>query len=369
MLHLSYLMSIALSIKAWIYISSFPDIPLFQGFTLPPLIENSVVVLLILSITYDMFKPARWRLLFIIGITIVVIIDNYNCFQPWLYFFILIYILKYLSSVGNKGRDFFLPLLRILLISVYLWAGLNKLNSNFMEFGGPMMFSFFFSETFDDMPNLISLVIPFGEIALAALLACNIRRMFVVAHSLILHTLILLYVSPLNPDNLNVVVIPWNLFMIYLTIILSTHESRSSLKKLQYSIVSVSFILLTICFPVLNTFGWGNNTMSFNLYSARGSYYYISYTDEVKDRLDQSNYNLPDSRLDSNLKGGDLISINEWSMNTLNIPVVQSNFTKRAILNQLCPYSVNPESFYFIEAHKPYSRIKLSKDFHMSQCD
>lgn len=44
-------------------------------------------------------------------------------------------------------------------------------------------------------------------------------------------------------------------------------------------------------------------------------------------------------------------------------------FYKAGYPHQLCPYSENLESFYFIEAIKPYSRIKLSEDFHMTKCD
>lgn len=260
---------------AWIpYHFDYPQVPLLNGFDKIPsavctFLFYSVFILLPLLLFQKIKKPV-FIVLFIAFL--VLVLNDVNRLQPWLIMNVLL-----LSLWVFKRNDFFF-LMRVFLIALYFWSGLNKLNLSFAwEVFPYFMKAFGLNEQFYLSPeeignsplpliNHLAWIVPLSEITIAIMLIAKATRVYALVGGVFLHLIIIFILGPLGL-NWNSVVWLWNLEFIFLLIFLYFEQDWSFLKQKTKTIFFRFYFFLVALSPVIWFFGYWPHNFSYHLYS------------------------------------------------------------------------------------------------------
>lgn len=259
---------------------------------------------------------------------------------------------------------------RLILVSTYLWSGLNKINHRFFEAGlaaipgleivlAPIL----------DVPNsplgYIGVAVPFIEIFIAVglLVDGKARRIAMVA-AIAMHALIFVALGPLGANH-NVVVWPWNVAMMALVVVLfgATGEGdRVDLKKVLWNSRSVThgaIVVLFLLCPLLGAFGLWPVTLSFRLYSYRVPTADVYVTEALRDRLPAATQKLIEPvsvTFDAGRKLGPYVgglNISDWSERELGAFLPPEVTAYEATFAKVCTLAADPEDGLLLSVSPP----------------
>ncbi len=286
-------------------------------------------LLFILRVRY-----AEWFLaaLFIIGFT-----DDFNRLLPDTYHYGIILILFGLLKTG--GDDTLLSGLRIMQAGTYLWTGILKLNSNFIDqISGFMYMTLHIQHPPAHLRYLI-LIVPLCEIAIGIAFLSGKKTGRALLSALVLHIVISLF---LLISHWNRPIITYNLFLAAGNFFLFSKSSIPLIREIEKprAWIQKIAVVLFIILPALNLGHWWPDFMSCSLYSCR-SLNAIVYIDENLKKQ------LPNEVLPAvfNSPKGQYISITYWIQNeTGSVPnpqkLVYDKMFSQFLLKYNCDDSV-----------------------------
>ncbi|MEO6290286.1 MAG: hypothetical protein ABIO76_10210 [Ginsengibacter sp.] len=245
-----------------------------------------------------------------------------NRWQPWEYEYVFI-ILMFL--LNNKNYRYFLSAVTIIIVSIYFYSGISKLNTGFLD----SIWSEMILRRFVGIINVKvnSLVLYYAGYGVGLLeICCGIGLLFsrskkISAAILItIHCFILFFVGPFGINH-NKIIWPWNIAMIaYLFFLFIrrnvSHHNFPGFKTGWNKLVIICWGFL----PMLYYFGCWDAYLSSALYSGN-----------IKDMIicikgnGASSAALPASAYASdfrnNCDGDKMIIVSKWAMKEMNVPV------------------------------------------------
>lgn len=286
---------------------------------------------------------------FAIGFPIAVLFDQHRL-QPWgLQFFALSLLFAGYKpiSLDTAASQIRMGLARILVLGIYFWSAIGKVDYQFAHTVGPEMLSVPFgllgidSQQIDiRLLAIFALMLPLAEFAAAFLLAIPRTRPVGVALAIIMHLALLIILGPLGLNHRPGVLL-WNVFSLIQVWLLfwpirmaaskdpSYFESGSpaasqSIVRSLFPVYSALTITAMIVLPVVERWGFYDHWPSWALYAPHSSRVTLlipkseiaSLPQELQPLIRQPDENLYVS-----------VPLDRWSLETLRAPIYpQSRF-------------------------------------------
>jgi hypothetical protein len=337
----AFLAGILLSRHLWISTRHFPLVPIIRGlpqipFPLDYICLVCLIVLLLLIGSSS--KPQNYILAFLLLAIILGLLDQ-NRWQPWAYQYLLmlaVFGVFYWKGGHIEDQEAALNMCRLIVVSIYFYSGLQKINPNFaahvfplLTGGGGMSASPF---------QALAIFPPFIEAAIGlGLLAKRIRNLSVLAATA-MHGFILLSIGPFGL-NVNSVVWPWNVAMVALVFLLFWQTDFSLadvIWKNRFSFQKV-ILLVVLVLPFFSFLGWWDSYLSWSLYSGNIDGANIFVGDGVASQLPAYLQKYTTHLADNNNR----VTIRDWSLGELNVPTYPETRIFREIGAEVCHLSNN----------------------------
>lgn len=262
-----------------------PLAPFFDALPLDVLspILPFIYGLILLSLLLITLFPKRY---FLIDLFLVLaglmVLQDLNRLQVWFYHLsTLLLLLRWSEQREAVGQ-----MVQFVVIALYFWSGLHKLNSYFIEDTFPWFFEAAGPLAFLGSYKSLAIVTALLESAIGVALFFAKSRKVGIFLGIIFHLLVLLLLGPLG-HNWNEVVWPWNICMMSLLYLLFAHSSANSTISINkmlrtQPILALPFLLFAI-FPSLNAFGYYDEQLSFKMYSGTNpeAIFYIDERDDT----------------------------------------------------------------------------------------
>jgi uncharacterized membrane protein YphA (DoxX/SURF4 family) len=320
-----------LSHKLWLSGRDYPLTPVFPFLKpVPSPFDYFLFGATLLALAASAITP---RLIPIFAsLAVVLAVCDQSRLQPWFYeyFFLLLGV----SFVATNAC-------RLIVASMYIWSGIQKMNAGFIHDAFPWMLEPFLRhlpQSARGMVHPLSVAAPFVELWIGiALLGRKFRSAGIVA-ALAMHFFILIALSPWG-QNYNRVVWPWNIAMAAAVILLFWKSDDSAKQILRGGgPFHVAVLLLFGIAPALSLFGMWDHYLSAAMYTNNHNSGTIFISDKIFDRLpdgiaDYARVETPE--LDS-------IDISEWSDGELSVPPYPEVRIYKNIARKICGYATNP---------------------------
>jgi len=348
---IAFLLGFLLSPKLWINEGRFfPVIQPFEGIPVLPSPYDIILLSLFiaLSVIWIFYDKRRVGIAAIASLLAILVQDQMR-WQPWVYLYLLMLVpfLTQSSKTGNK-RLLFISL-QWIVAGVYIWSGIHKLNSNFLD------------GTFSEMYKAAGVrldfqtwreagyVIPILEISIgAALLTIKFRKIGIYA-AFVTHVVILFYFSPIV-QNQNSVIYPWNIAMIGFVFLLFWGLKENiliSILKMRSSVLMTLMIFMVWVFPIINLFGYWDHYLSFSLYSNKPSEFYFAVEESEIHKIDKR-FRKYFAQIPG-LQGGQIIEIEKWAYSDLNVPFYPEMRTFKKLSAIFCELGIDEDKLVFLE--------------------
>ncbi len=284
-----------------------------------------------------------------IGTLVIVLSQDQMRWQPWVYLYLLM-LLPYLLPSHKGGNEKSTMLcLQLIIAGVYVWSGIQKLNSNFINSTFVQMIRVFNIDKGVESWVNVGYAVPVIEISIGfALLTSRFRKIGMYC-AIAMHIAILVYLSPIVLNH-NSVVYPWNVAMIFFIRLLfwGTSENLfSSIRHTRPNIWAIVPLVLVWIFPIFSFFGYWDHYLSFSLYSDKPSNYYIAVEQtelhKINKRFENYFAKIP------GLQGGQIIDVNKWAYFELNVPFYPENRVLRKLSREFCELNIDEDRLVFLE--------------------
>jgi hypothetical protein len=305
-------------------------------------------------------KPL-WFWAGLLGFGVLIILDI-NRFQSWLHFYLIIWLFYALSF---KDVDFSnrLSILQFGFIAVYFWSGVHKLHPHFYTNTYQWMMSIL-AVTKPISQNQVLSVFPGLVEAMLGLLLWPLKtRKYATLGLIVMHLFIL---SALVADGWNVVVWPWNVFMIvslFLLFIKTPNQQSLNFNTLNKKLKSI-YLITCVILPFLFLFNTDLANMAFSMYCGRTVDGKLIVPSQSLHCFDGSLKEEFETFKDiDNLQSLDL---DTWAGKAFNTPIVSSQYLYKRLAKHYAhcaPDSIGLiiKKYNFFEK-KPITEVYLAKD-------
>lgn len=342
---LALLAGFALSPKLWLSSRIYPLTPVwsfFGTFSHPAdrILFFAVITLLIAFAV----APRRELSAAMFALLVLLALQDQSRWQPWFYQYVLM--LLAIALAGARGQTVALNTCSLIVATTYIWSGISKLNPHFMSYTFPWLMGPFIGHwpaAFQRLILHLALVVPCLECATGAGLLLRRFRPAALVAAIAFHIFVLIAIGPLG-RNFNVVVWPWNLFMMaFLCLLFLRRTDAPALRDLIWArgfgfqkIVVVIFALM----PILSFFDLWDDYLSSALYSGNPSFGMIYLNNDAFSRLPAAIYDY------FGTEGPDLngMNINDWSIGELNVPAYPEIRIYKSVAQQICKFTLNDSS-------------------------
>ncbi len=212
--------------------------------------------------------------LLLLSMSALVLMDL-NRLQPWVYEYCLIILLFTIADSSPEYKEKRFQYLGLIIMAIYLFSGLEKLNWRFLTGIGPWLGGFSPSPALclsgDQNAVSVSLLMCLGEIFMALLLVFRRTRFLGICGCMFMHLTILAMLGP-QGLNINAVVWPWNIFQMLLMAgcFMELQNSGLAFLRLDFSRnrkASSLVVFAGVLLPVLGLFQLADPYPSFSFYS------------------------------------------------------------------------------------------------------
>lgn len=329
--------------RLWLSSRSYPLIPVSEklpGVSAPfdYILFLSLLVLLILIAVVK--RPFVFVVLFLI-LSLFLVLTDQSRLQPWFYqyAFMLAAFAFYSGSRSEENQHALLNTCRLIIVSMYVWSGIQKLNVGFTDRIFTALINPYLNFVFGRVnlvPRPLILLIPLLEVGIGICLLVRKSRNIGVLMAVSMHLLILLLLIPLK---VNSVVWQWNLAMGSFVFILFWKSEESSAReillprKLGYQAL---VLLLFGIMPLFNFLNLWDSYMSAALYSGNLPVAVIHVSEPARNRMPPNiQQHVQPSRTDD----GFLINPTQWSLAELNVPDYRERRIFMGLTRKLCGYA------------------------------
>ncbi len=354
----------ALSPKLWVGERLFPYIPVFDGLEqIPNFVSAGLFYNMILLFVIHCFTNNKWLLLISLLQLFFVILQDQNRFQPWVFIYMLFLLPLCLTSFLNLSTKLLLNIFQIILICIYFWSGIHKINNSFIQTVFDNILTQFFglqNETWIQQLLPLGYIIPAIEIAIAIGFVVPKWRNIALILSILTHFFIILYLSPVGTGH-NYIVLPWNLAMILLDV--TVFYGNRNRWEMNFSVrngLFYGYAFFLGVMPIFNFVGYWDDYASFSLYSQKNKILYIAISGKYLPKLEQKfdNYWV-DFELD--VTGGEYIDVTKWAFQELKVPVYPEYRVFRKIMKHFCRYDIPEDNLIFLVYKQPIMEENLVK--------
>jgi hypothetical protein len=359
-LALALLVEFLLSAKLWISSRAYPLTPIFEGLpTIPtPIGELWLILLLFLLVAIILARRPRAYIIAFVFLAGLLSLFDQSRWQPWFYQFLFMLTALALYPWGEQDitkREAALNVCRLIVACTYLWSGLQKLNVTFVEDVFPWLIEPLVGLLPGSLEELIrpsGIAVPIVEAGIGiGLLTTRLRNTAVIL-ALGMHIFILFCIGPFGHDW-NTIVWPWNVAMIAFVVILFWQVEGFSAKRVLIPGASPFHGLVLVLFgvmPLFSFFGLWDSYLSASLYSGNTKSVAIYISDAVKNRLPAK---IRDPALKSQTDGANIVSINDWAFEELNVPPYPEDRVFKNVAKSVCDYAKDPSEVNLMIGGKP----------------
>lgn len=319
--------------RLWVSQEVFPQVPALAGLASWPAIVHWITLglliassLAVLVIRHPNVYQRLVLLIFLLVALLAAGLDQHRL-QPWFYEAILFALAM---SCFSPARA--VPLLRALLVSIYLFSAFGKLDYQFLHTVGPQFVSAgcqLLGIATRDWPvsllTLLSVLFPVVELMGGVGLLFKRFRKAAMILLVIMHAGLLLVLGPLGLDHRPGVLL-WNVSFIFQVILLFSQQPTADSSVTseenqapQRSIRSSYLFAILLLLPLLEPWGFLDHWLSWGLYSPRSS------------RVTLEIYQLPGERLPADMEpyvrpsrfreGMVELRMDQWSLAELGVPI------------------------------------------------
>jgi hypothetical protein len=339
------LAGIALSSSLWFPLTrSFPRAPLIitppQSFV-PP-VEYLLGGLLVVALAALVFtkRTLKYLVATIVLLALLVLLDQTRL-QPWVYQYLLLFAVIALYERQSRDEQFVvltLSVLRLIVASLYVWSGVQKLNYTFGQEVLPQLLAPLQNhlQLTRTQLSVVGIGIALGEIFTGCGLLLKRTRELCVWLAVAIHGSVLML---LIWQGRNSIVWTWNVALVLIVIILFRHSDMSirrafAMRGADSTAVSVAQALAVACavLPVLSFWGFWDAYLSGALYSGNTAVAVVRVEGEGYERL-------PDAakrQVFATKKGERMLPLFEWAMSEMNVPPYPEPRVYRQIARQIC---------------------------------
>jgi uncharacterized membrane protein len=329
----------------------YPRVPVLDGWPpLPSPLDVVVLGALLVALGGVALAPRpRWWAAAATVLALILAADDQSRWQPWFYQYVVM--LAALALARDAGD--MLAAWRAVLIGLYLWSGIQKLNTTFMTH----LFPWLVEPVAGALPSGLQrvllgggMVVPVMEIAVAlGLLVPRLRNAAVVG-AVATHVAVLGLLGPLAHWT-NVAVWPWNAAMAALAVLLfwnGGHAASRVLVPRRLGAHAAALALFGIL-PALSFSGHWDAYLSGALYSGNLKAAVLSVTDAVAARLpDPARRHVAKNRM-----GANVLDVWEWSMGELAVPSYPEDRVFRAVARDVCRLAADPADVVLVVFGRP----------------
>jgi hypothetical protein len=343
---------VLLASRLFLATRAFPRVPVLDGWPLlqPPL-DAIALGALFAALCGVAFAPRpRWWATAATVLALVLALEDQSRWQPWFYQYVAM--IGALAVARDSGDT--LAAWRVVLVGLYLWSGIQKLNVTFMARVFPWLVEPVAAVLPAGTREILLpgwVVVPMTEIAVAlGLLVPRLRNAAVVA-AIATHVVIFGLLGPLAHGT-NAVIWPWNVAMAVLVALLFWNaRGPSALDAIVPRRIGAhaAMLALFVALPVLSFAGRWDSYLSGELYSGNIKVGALSITDRVAARL-------PDvvrRHVVSDRVGSNMLDLHEWSMSELSVPSYPEDRVFRAAARDMCRLADNPGDVVLVVFGRP----------------
>jgi len=351
---MALLLSLLLSWRAYI-----PNLRIFE---MSPVIELlgaipvwadwALLILNIGCVGWLLIKPLQPLPAFgLFACTVFWVLQDLLRFQPYTY----MYVFTILLAVFFASHA--LNALKIMVASVYLWAGVHKLNATFFLDLFPGLIEPFY--TFPKEPSLLAALIalaiftvPLFEAGIGLLLLFFPRQRRPTILMAFIMLVVVLVCLGFDGNTWNLIIWPWNIYLFLLVFILLS-KSAAIDKKVQFGFdtARLATIALFSIVPALALFGWGHSYPSFKLYSGNTKRAEVMFSEN------ETLTGLP-INLRQLVGRARTLPLVDWTAHEFELVVYPETYVFRRGAKGLCPYlSDGQRAILRIYDQPPFNRI------------
>jgi hypothetical protein len=287
-----------------------------------------------------------------LALALVLAAGDQSRWQPWFYQYLLM-LGAFVGVARRQATEDGLDTCRLVLVGLYLWSGLQKLNVTFAT----VVFPWLVAPLTGRLPAALGAwlgaagpVVPVVEIALALALLVPGARHAAVLLAVALHASVLLLLGP--PGHaINAVIWPWNVAMPVLVVLLfwrAPVRARQVLGRRRPA-WHVVVAVLVLVLPLLSTVGLWDAYLSGALYSGNIQEAVIVVTPDVKARLPEE----ARRHVVTNRTGAELLVVGDWSLAAVGAPPYPEARVYRALARWVCGHAVAPDDVALVVFGKP----------------
>lgn len=281
----------------WRGTSDFPQVPLLSGArAVPTVVDAILLAALLASWACTLIRPPPQRAGRValgtasIALAALMLLNQHRI-QPWAWEFLLVGLLL---AVGGARTG--LLTWRWLVISIYVWSALSKLDATFFTSHGPFLLEGLLKAL--GQPRALALwseaarwrlaaAIPLGELLIAVALLVPRLRMLGLVGSIAMHSILLLALGPGGHGHQPGVLL-WNLFFIGQNLLLFGQPAPNrtgwqDLRPGEWAAVVVG--LAAVLFPALEPIGRCDHWPGWVVYASRPERVYVFVAEADADTL------------------------------------------------------------------------------------
>jgi len=336
-------MGIFISFPLWTQDRLFPLLPVFNFLNFPSFIGNYLIYVLLGVLISILFFPKKITISLALLLLLLLGLEDQMRWQPWVYIYLLFF-LGFIFRIPASNRLFYF---RLLLISIYFWSGIHKINPNFVDhIFIPMARDVFMLHI--PKYRIIGYGVSLLEIGIGIGLAFKLTQRYAFYALFGLHVIILLWVSPWG-KNTNQVIIPWNLVMIGLSYVCFYSKAGFSfseqLLNLSFRKAHKALLLVFFLLPLLSYIEMWPYYFSYHLYSGKGQILSLAYKEVPSNISKEYYFQLPQ---DSNLKNYNGVNLNKWSYLELGVPIPSNLYVFKQLAAHFCSLSKESEPKFLL---------------------
>lgn len=277
LLLLCWIVSKIICYQLWMGDRDFPIVPVLDGLLLLPAYWHNVscwASLLLMAVAC--IKPGRKILLAIVVLELFSCLLDQNRWQPWQYQFIFMLA----AYVVFKKQELLLLAWQIIIVSIYFFSGLSKLQPAFIHdiWNNLLLRNGLGIHTNNVTIFRLGYAVPLVEMGAALLLCFGRYRKAGAVLLICMHAGILILLGPLGL-NRNEVIWPWNLLMPMLLVGLFIYRRITWSPAFFKHPFAWCLLALFSLLPWLQLVGRWDHYLSFSLYSGGVSQLYICTDD------------------------------------------------------------------------------------------
>jgi hypothetical protein len=309
-----WLVAKILGIKMWLADRYFPIAPVFDLFyEVPPIVHLLLYLISLSAIAYLLFQPQHRA---VMGILLIIEIGSalldQNRWQPWEYQYLFMLCLYIFVIEQVRLKNIFL----LMLVGIYLLSGIQKLHDAFLsEVWVKMILQNLIHAEPAQITNWRSFgyFIPIAEISFGLMLLFKRTTNTGLILLMAMHLIILTF---LVSSRYNIIVWPWNLFMIGLLLTYFNQHEREY--TFSFSAAPIITLLVWFVLPLSNFVGIWDHYLSGSLYSGKITQAIIC----IKNREAMRDFPYQYYRKDikNTCDGEGMLSLQHWAMRETAVP-------------------------------------------------